>query len=209
MKPPGLFLVIEGPDGTGKTTLAQALADALQAGGRQVVRLREPTDGEWGRRIRQAARNHTRPDDPLEEVRWFTEDRREDVATNIRPALANGSVVVLDRYFYSTAAYQGARGVDVDLILAQNREFAPEPDLCLFLRCDVDVARSRIGLRGAHDAFEALDYQRRVAAVFEQLLARPDIGPHVVIDTRCSPDDVLAEAMRAVAPLLTSTPDIR
>lgn len=203
MTPPrGLFLVVEGPDGVGKTTQAKALAAWLRDLGLSVRQLREPTDGEWGQRIRRAARDHTRPDDPLEEVRWFVEDRREDVMQNILPALAQGTTVVLDRYFYSTAAYQGARGVDVDLILAQNREFAPEPDLCLFLLCDVTVARERIGVRGDHDAFEALEYQRRVAETFGQLIARPDTGPHAVIQTGRPFADVTTDIIAAVRPLL-------
>ena len=166
------FIVFEGADGVGKTTHADRVAGWLMALGHPVLRLHEPTDGEWGQKIRRAARENTRPDDPREEVRWFTEDRKHDVEFNIKPALAAGSFVVLDRYFYSTAAYQGARGVPVADILAENRAFAPEPDLCLILRCDPAEARNRIGGRGdTPDAFEALEYQQRVAAAADELAA--------------------------------------
>ncbi|MGE0433680.1 MAG: dTMP kinase, partial [Planctomycetota bacterium] len=190
------FIVFEGADGVGKTTHADRVAGWLRAEGHTVVRLHEPTDGEWGQKIRRAAREGTRPDDAREEVRWFTEDRKHDVADNILPALAAGSFVVLDRYFYSTAAYQGARGVPVDEILAANRAFAPEPHLCVVLACDPTEARQRIGQRGdTPDAFEALDYQQRVAGMFDEIahgMERDGVCPVLRVDTSGPLDEVAA-----------------
>ena len=159
----------------GKTTQCRLLQERLEALGWEVVPLREPTHGPWGQKIREAARTDTRPD-PQTEAEWFMHDRREDVEQNIRPALADGKVVILDRYFYSTAAYQGARNVDVDWILEANREFAPEPNVCIVLLGDVEKALQRVSeLRGdTPDAFETAEYQRRVVAVFRDLLGRED-----------------------------------
>lgn len=196
------FIVLEGPDGVGKTTQCRLLIERLQATGWETLLLREPTDGAWGLRIREAARTDTRPD-PRTETEWFMRDRREDVERNIAPALAAGKVVVLDRYFYSTAAYQGARGVDVDWILRENRAFAPEPDACFVLLGDVARALTRVAeSRGdTPDAFETADYQHRVAGVFRDLLA---LGvPHLhAIDADRPVADVHADIWAAVVPVL-------
>ena len=189
-----MFLVLEGPDGVGKTAQADRLAARLEARGLTVVRLREPTDGPWGRRIREAARANTRPDAETE-VEWFTRDREQDVRENIAPAMAAGETIVLDRYFYSTAAYQSVRGVAVADILVRNRAFAPEPDLCVVLTCPVQVARERIvASRGdTPDAFEALDAQRAIAAVFADLVATHE---HLI-----AIEDGLLGGIDGVAPL--------
>lgn len=196
-----MFIVFEGPDGVGKTTQRDRLAARLRALGRDVVCLAEPSKGPWGMKIREAARTNTRPADPREEVRWFIEDRREDCATNIEPALAAGRDVLLDRYFYSTAAYQGARGVPVDEILAANRTFAREPDLVLVFKLDEAIAQRRIAeSRGeAPDAFEAIEYQRRVAGIFEQLMeSERDRALMTAIDASAAPDAVEARVWDAV-----------
>ena len=113
----GRLIAFEGIDGSGKSTQLVALEAALRADGRDVVSTREPTDGSWGRRIRAMARSGARVE-AAEELRWFVEDRREHVASLIRPALAAGRVVLTDRYYLSTVAYQGARGLDPQQLLA-------------------------------------------------------------------------------------------
>jgi len=133
----GRLVAFEGIDGAGKSTQLARLAAALRAQGRSVVETREPTDGPWGRRIRAMARAGERVA-PAEELRWFVEDRREHVAQVIRPAIAAGAVVLTDRYFLSTVAYQGARGLDPERLLAEAEAEFPLPDLALVL--DVDPA---------------------------------------------------------------------
>src|SRR5687767_11083693 len=106
----GLFIVIEGIDGTGKSTQAKRLGEWFLAQGREVVLSREPTDGPWGKKLRDSAA--TGRLSPQDELQYFLNDRREHVEEKIQPALAGGKVVILDRYYFSTMAYQGARGFD-------------------------------------------------------------------------------------------------
>src|SRR5262245_41663250 len=103
----GILVAVEGIDGAGKSTLADWLVARLYAHGFDVLRTREPTGGPWGQKLR-ASMTQGRLS-PKEELRAFVEDRREHVEQEIRPALADGRVVVIDRYYFSTAAYQGAR----------------------------------------------------------------------------------------------------
>src|SRR5512137_250225 len=123
----GLLIVLEGIDGSGKTTQAQALLRRLRRRGRRAVFFREPTRGRWGREIKRLA---ARADSltPEEELKLFVEDRRENVEKNLRPALAAGKVIVLDRYYFSTIAYQGAKGIDTRRIRRMNEAFAIPPD---------------------------------------------------------------------------------
>ncbi|MBN2206697.1 MAG: dTMP kinase, partial [Candidatus Aminicenantes bacterium] len=162
----GLFVVLEGIDGTGKSTQAALLADRLGGLGIPAVVLREPTDGTWGRRIRAKARRAGSLT-PAQELALFIRDRRENVAANIRPALARGDTVVLDRYYYSTIAYQGARGLDPRRIRRLNEAFAPRPDLVFILDLDPARALGRLRGRGPRDElFEREDYLRKVLRIF-------------------------------------------
>src|SRR5512136_620436 len=106
----GLLVVLEGIDGSGKTTQARSLLRRLRNRGYKASFFREPTRGRWGREIKRLA---ARADSltPAEELELFVKDRRENVKKNLKPALAGGKVVVLDRYYFSTIAYQGAKGI--------------------------------------------------------------------------------------------------
>lgn len=137
------LIVFEGIDGSGKTTLSHRFVQWLRNRGERTVWLREPSDSPAGRRIRELASSHETID-TREELDHFLEDRRWNVERNIRPALDSGSTVVMDRYFYSNACYQGARGMDVGAILEVNRVFAPEADIVFLIDSDVDAALSRI-----------------------------------------------------------------
>lgn len=164
----GRLIVIEGIDGGGKTTLAQALVRALEAAGRSALFTREPTDGPEGRRLREAAARGERFS-PDEELALFFQDRRRHVDEVVRPALASGVHVVQDRSFFSTAAYQGLRGFDRQVILQDSRTFAPEPDLLLVVDLPVDVALARAERRGQRDAFEVRESLEDIRAFFRSL----------------------------------------
>ncbi len=138
----GLLIAFEGIDGCGKSSHLRRLAAFLRRQGLTVVTTREPTNGPFGRRI-QAMFRQRNAISKREELELFVEDRREHVARCILPALAAGQIVLTDRYYFSTAAYQGAAGLDPDFIFTLNR-FAPEPDLVLLLQAPVSECLRRI-----------------------------------------------------------------
>jgi len=185
----GTLVAFEGIDGSGKTTLLANVAAALRGAGRDVVETREPTDGPHGRRIREAARANTSVD-PEEELAWFVADRREHVERVIAPALDAGRVVLTDRYFLSSVAYQGARGLDSQEILRQSESEFPLPDLALLLELSPERALERIANRGhaAEPLFEEREFLTRVAAEFERL-ARPYLYR---LDATLSPQALLS-----------------
>jgi dTMP kinase len=163
----GTLIALEGLDGSGKTTALPALVAALRSPAREVIATREPTDGPSGQRIRAMARSGELVA-PEQELRWFFEDRREHVAQVIAPALAAGRTVVTDRYYLSTVAYQGARGLDWREILARSESEFPIPDLALVFEISPEQGLARVRARGgaAEPAFERADYLARVAAIF-------------------------------------------
>lgn len=191
MKERGRFIVFEGIDGSGKTTLSRMFYETLAAAGIDAAWFREPTDSRWGKKIRSLAQKKAALP-PEKELSYFIADRRWDVREQIEPALAQGRVVVLDRYFYSTACYQGARGLDLEEILKKNREFAPEPDLVFLIDVEVKIALKRIEREGRSPAilFEKEAFLERVRALYLKLAARQ--SNFVLIDGALSPPEVLA-----------------
>lgn len=141
----GGLIAVEGIDGTGKSTLVARLAERLRARGGEVVTSKEPTDGPWGRILRRSATEGRLG--PEEELEMFLKDRREHVRDLILPALGRGAVVILDRYYFSTIAYQSLRGLDAESIRARNEAFAPVPDLLVILDLAPEAAVARIEVR--------------------------------------------------------------
>jgi len=162
----GLFIVFEGIDGAGKTTQVRLLDEYLRQAGYDVVCLKEPTEGPWGQKLRQLAQLGRQEISPATELEWFLQDRHEDVEHNIQPALARRQIVVLDRYYFSTMAYQGALQLDPEEIRARNEAFAPPPDLLFLLHLPAAQGWQRVRQRGMLSHFERLDYLERVAAIF-------------------------------------------
>jgi dTMP kinase len=165
----GLLIVFEGLDGAGKTTQVRLLAERLRQEGYDVVCLKEPTNGVWGQKLRQLAQQGRQALAPATELEWFLQDRREDVEQNIRPALACGQIVLLDRYYFSTMAYQGALGCDLEMIRQRNEAFAPPPHLLLLLDISPHQGLQRVQQQRPLDDFERLDYLQRVATIFAHL----------------------------------------
>ncbi len=150
----GRLIVFEGIDGTGKSTQIQLLAQYLREQGYEVVTDFEPTRGPWGMKVREAAMAGDRLDIE-EEINCLLQDRREHVRDVIEPAMERGAWVLLDRYYLSMMAYQGASGVSVEGIREWNEEFATVPDIAFWLDIPLEVAVDRMRARGnVADAFE-------------------------------------------------------
>lgn len=196
----GRLIVLEGIDGTGKTTQCGRLAQALKKDGWNVVTLREPTDGPFGKRIRELAAAGRDKITPEEEMELFLRDRRENVTKNILPAMRRGSIVLMDRYYYSSIAYQGALGLNPETIRARNEEFAPPADLLLYLEMPAALARRRIegGRKESCNLFEREEYLEKVGAIFGAM-ADPQL---VHIDAAKDADDVFAQIHGAACDFL-------
>ncbi|MCE9605447.1 MAG: dTMP kinase [Planctomycetia bacterium] len=199
---PGRLIVVEGIDGAGKSTQVRRLAEALRQAGKSVVASREPTDGPWGRKLRASAESQRMS--LADELHAFIEDRKEHVAQVIRPALEQGTVVLLDRYYFSTMAYQGARGADVQRIRRENEAIAPRPDLVLLVDFDPQIALTRIReSRGdVPNEFEQLDQLRAIRKIF---LDTAHLDPTFrIIDGSGSPDAVFRQLWCAVDALFAA-----
>ncbi len=175
------LIVMEGIDGTGKSTHADLLAEWLAVEAtRPVIREAEPTHSTFGEMLRTLA-NKPRPKiDPWAMHAMFTMDRMEHVREVISPALRRGDVVVMDRYYFSTAAYQGALGVPYERILEDNLLFAPKPELVFMLMADIALLDQRIKKRGSkaeglEKVFEKkATYQENVQDIYQQLAEKDD-----------------------------------
>jgi dTMP kinase len=194
----GWLFVFEGIDGSGKTTHVRRAARALRARGLEVIELVEPTDGTYGRQIRESARAGARRKSPADELALFELDRKENVERNIRPALERGDLILLDRYYYSTIAYQGARRIDPEEIRRSNERFAPGPDRVLYYNVDVATALARIRRKrgGETDLFERQEYLERVKAIYDDLARRLDYFH--TIDACADEEAVARETLREI-----------
>ncbi len=171
----GLLIVFEGIDGTGKSTQLDLLAGYLVGKGYPVITTREPTNGPYGQAIRQlyVDRGSVSKD---EELALFINDRKEHVTEVIQPALEGKRIILCDRYFLSTAAYQGAVGFDPQEILKKNN-FAPDPDIALLFLANPEISAQRITGRGdILNDFERQDQLQKVQELFLSL-NKPYIHP--------------------------------
>ena len=180
----GYLIAFEGVDGTGKSTQCRLLADYLESRSLAVVRLREPTQGVWGRKIQKILTEGRQDVTPEEELQYFINDRKEDVEQNIAPALEQGEIVLIDRYYYSTAAYQGALGFDPVKIIKDNEAFAPRPDRVFIIEVPLDESFRRIEEgRDTISSFEKRGYLEKVRKIFDTFtgehIRRIDSSPPV------------------------------
>lgn len=198
---PGKFIVIEGLDGSGKSTQAGLLCARLAALGKKCVRTFEPTDGKFGSLARKATKGEAVIGE-AELARLFAEDRREHRAKKIAPALAAGSFVVCDRHYHSNLAYQGGSPESYGMVAALNESaMAAPPDVVFFLDVPPETcARRLLGSRGEIGIYENIEslreLRRRYVGVFRKLAGRENI---VAIDgAGRSEDAVLAEMLAAL-----------
>ena len=204
---PGLFITLEGGDGSGKSTQAQLLGEWLQEQGHTVVRTREPGGTEVGVAIREIVLHHRGEVSPRAEALLYAADRAQHIATKVRPALARGEIVIQDRYLDSSVAYQGAGRVlggpevrDLSLWAAEGLL----PDLTLLLDLDETAARGR--LDKANKVFDRLEAEKgefhgRVRTAF-LALAADEPERFLVLDASLPVDELAADIRARVAALL-------
>lgn len=170
---PSFYVVFEGIDGAGKSSQIQRLADFLKdqlGDNRPILNTYEPTGGLFGQEIRRRAKDGP-PMSAQEELDLFVKDRREHVEKTLTPALRAQKVILQDRSYYSTVAYQGSRpelGQSLEELLKLN-DFAPKPDLVVLLDLPAETGLKRVNQRGQADAFEQVERQRKVRQNFLDL----------------------------------------
>lgn len=199
----GRFIVVEGIDGSGKSTLAARLAQTLALAGRRVLRTREPGGTRLGEKIRGLLLDGRNSEmTALTELFLYMASRAQLVEKVIRPALKDGLDVVCDRYYYSTAAYQGAAGgVGVRGVLEIAEKIArfERPDVVAILDLPPKVARARREDHSDRVERKGAAYQERVRRGFLEM-ARRDRRRVRVIDAARPVDDVFGDLWKAVDP---------
>lgn len=206
----GRLIVFEGAEGVGKTTQLRRLAHWLAERDIPHLGVREPGQTAVGNEIRRLLLDPATELAPRAEALLFMASRAQLVEQDIAPSLGRGAVVLADRFFLSTYAYQGAgRGIPIDDLRAANAVATGGlvPDLTILLDFPVAEGLARAGARGGHDRMERSGavFHERVAAAFAQYAtpawqaAHPEVGPIVVVDARGSEDEVAERVVGALA----------
>lgn len=188
----GLFIVLEGIDGSGKTTLRDGICDSLKGMGFDAVPTAEPTDGRLGSILRNGG-----TDNPLAEALLFVADRACHT-DEIKGLIEKGVSVVCDRYYASTLAYQsaGSGGPDYDLLVTLNELATIEPDITFLLDIDPEKGMSRVDDRGEEKSkFEKLEFQRRVR---ENYLSIAREKGFIILDATGSRETLLSQSMEHI-----------
>jgi dTMP kinase len=206
--PNGRLITVEGLDGAGKTTLVTSLARELAARGRPVTVLREPGGVELSERIRALVKDPALDVDARAEALLYAAARAQLAAEALKPRLAAGEWLLLDRFVDSSLAYQGGgRALGIAEVAAIN-DFGTgglRPDRTLLLRIDPDAGLARAGSRGEQaDRLEreAGGFFAATAAAYDALAAA-EPQRVAVVDAAQPPEGVLADALKALEPLLT------
>ncbi|MDR0791535.1 MAG: dTMP kinase [Methanomassiliicoccaceae archaeon] len=189
----GVFIVFEGIDGSGKSSCIDAVASEI-GGARETVRTAEPTKGDIGMLLRSSADMM-----PETEALLFVADRAQHTR-EIREWVNSGKVVLCDRYYASTLAYQSAemngRSVDLGWLKTLNDNVILEPDATLLFDIDPKTGLERVESRGAKSKFERLEYLTDVRNTYLELAKERNF---IVIDASRSREDVLADVMRHIS----------
>ena len=197
------LIVLEGLDGAGTTTQARRLVEQLRALGRKAHLTREPSDGPIGRLIRELLTGqHAIPGAAIRQSTFgllFAADRLDHLQREVEPQLAAGAMVVSDRWYHSSLAYQGT-GADRDWITQLNARARP-PDLTIFLQVRPEVAaQRRVAAGRVQELFDDLQMQQDVEAGYRATIAELTAqGERIeVIDGELPPDAVFQEIMRLI-----------
>ena len=200
-----MFITLEGPEGSGKTTAVETAVKALQEKGYEIVRTREPGGTPIAEQIRNVILDKANTSmDPRTEALLYAASRRQHLVEKVWPALKEGKIVICDRYLDSSLAYQGgARGLGVDEVLNVNL-FATEntwPDLTLLFDIKPEVGLARIASNASREVnrldLEKLEFHNKVRDTFLALAKKyPD--RYVIIDASQSRDEVAKATLEAI-----------
>lgn len=200
----GLFITLEGGDGSGKSTQSGMLIDWLHLSGRTVVTSREPGGTDLGIELRNIVLHRRGDIAPRAEALLYAADRAHNIATKVRPAIERGDIVVQDRYLDSSVAYQGAgRALDGVRDLSLWAAEGLLPDLTILLDLHEELGSDRMSERTQFDRLEAekADFHARVRAAYLQLAAA-EPQRFLVLDARDSRESIAAAIRARVEPLL-------
>ena len=192
----GAFIVLEGVDGAGKSTVCERVASALESEGRKVISTAEPTHEGIGAFIRSGSAGDI---SQATEALLFVADRN-DHTERIMDWVSEGAIVLCDRYFASTVAYQSSKldgdGTDRDWLLSINSRFTSRPDATILLDIDPSDSLRRVGVRGEEvSKFEKLDFLEQVRSNYLRLAEEYGF---TVVDASADPDTVFDKVMSVI-----------
>jgi dTMP kinase len=192
MRTKGFFICLEGLDGCGKTTQTRLLARTLRKRRYDVTRTTEPSRGKIGRFVKRYFLHGEERGSYIVEALLFAADRFEHVEKEIIPCLKEGRIVVSDRYVYSSFAYQGATGLDLNWIRTLNKN-AIRPDLAIFIDAEPTTAVKRLKLKKS--VMENLKTQKKVRDIYLKFV---DGGELVRVDGNRSEKEVAKAILETV-----------
>ena len=185
---------LEGIDGCGKSTQSKLLQEKLEEEGEKVIILKEPTKRPHGQKLWDVL--HGKRKATNEEIlELFVLDRKQHVEEMIQPALDDGTVILMDRYYYSSMAYQVAGGIDVEEI-REKHVFAPKPDVVLIFDLPVSVALERVKGHSDADEFEKEEHLEKVREAYLDLENDPLVR---IVDATGTPEEIFGNVWRLVS----------
>ena len=189
----GVLVNLEGIDGCGKSTQSKLLLEKLEGEGEKVIILKEPTKRPHGQKLWDVL--HGKRKATNEEIlELFVLDRIQHVEEKIQPALDDGTVILMDRYYYSSMAYQVAGGIDVEEI-REKHVFAPKPDVVLIFDLPVSVALERVKGHSDADEFEKEEHLEKVREAYLDLENDPLVR---IVDATGTPEEIFENVWKLV-----------
>ena len=190
----GVLVNLEGIDGCGKSTQSKLLREKLEGEGEKVIILKEPTKRPHGQKLWDVLHGKRKASNE-EILELFVLDRKQHVEEKIQPALDDGTVILMDRYYYSSMAYQVAGGIDVEEI-REKHVFAPRPDVVLIFDLPVSVALERVKGHSDADEFEKEEHLEKVREAYLDLENDPLVR---IVDATGTPEEIFEDVWRLVS----------
>ncbi|HIC61964.1 MAG TPA: dTMP kinase, partial [Marine Group III euryarchaeote] len=190
----GVLVNLEGIDGCGKSTQSKLLREKLEGEGEKVIILKEPTKRPHGQKLWDVLHGKRKASNE-EILELFVLDRKQHVEEKIQPALDDGTMVLMDRYYYSSMAYQVAGGIDVEDI-REKHVFAPRPDVVLIFDLPVSVALERVKGHSDADEFEKEEHLEKVREAYLDLENDPLVR---IVDATGTPEEIFGNVWRLVS----------